>query len=135
MLDAAALNAFALFKLKNPYAEKATLRRLLIEQLATELIKPCASDRLEGLKENKFHGIYSLLIMSFKRLGFNFNILNSPEKKQKNTKKRCTHFECKVMKNDTKYSNICLHCSQHYCNKHCEKLPITVICKECIIND
>jgi len=129
MIDAAAVNAFALLMLKSPSTNNR-LRRIKIEEVAINLITPQVKVRLEIARYNKYSGIETNLLNSFKRL--NFEIIRDYDEAIVDTaKKRCSDIECRIKKNNTKYKNICSHCDLIYCHNHVEKLS-TIICKLCI---
>ena len=76
MLDAAALNSFILFKIKNPLefeADEFRMRRKLMECLAIRLITLNVNDRIRNASVNNFSGLKIELIQTFEKLGFKIN--------------------------------------------------------------
>ena len=71
MLDAADLNAFLLYKFKNPHifiSNEKRMRRKLKERLAINLITICLNERIRNASINNFSGFSSQLIASFEIL-------------------------------------------------------------------
>ena len=73
MLDAADLNAYHLYKFKNPHlfvANEARIRRKMKERLAINLITLNVNERIRNASVNNFSGFNNQTISAFERLGF-----------------------------------------------------------------
>ncbi len=139
ILDAAALNAFSLFMLKNKNvlcSDENRARSLYLEALSCELIKFQIIERIRNASINNYSGLNNNLLTSFERVGFKitkFQIRSRSLSSDPDIKKRklCSHQVCKQNNNKNKQSNICNSCQNFYCSDHCEILK-TVICQKCV---
>ena len=138
MLDAAALNSFILFKMKNPnnfLVNESRSRRLNLESLACNLIKICISERLRNASINNYSGLNANILNSMMTLGFKIDRKNNQAANLNETKKPCYALECKrsQQKRKSKTGNICVECGNFACKMHCE-ISKLIICKNCILD-
>ena len=138
MLDAAALNSFILFKLKNPnnfLVNELRSRRLNLELLACNLIKSCISERLRNASLNNYSGLNANILNSMMTLGFKIDRKNNQAANLNETKKPCYSLECKrsKQKRKSRTANICVECGNFACKAHCE-ISKLIICNNCILD-
>ena len=137
MLDAADLNAYQLFKFKNPHffiTNENRIRRKMKEHLAINLITLNVNERIRNASVNNFSGFSYQLITSFERLGFEIkkqhrrriSVEASPKIRFECGNKICREKRCK-----TRYNNKCDDCNSFFCPEHGEILK-TSLCKNCI---
>jgi hypothetical protein len=81
IVDASASNAIVLHKLKFPESYEKNqhrARRLCLENLAVELIKPCIKWRKEIRQKNNFSGIQKSILNSIIKTGESINNIIRP---------------------------------------------------------
>ena len=140
LLDVAAHNAFCLYKTKCPEiteTNKCRQRRLSLEKLATDLIKPLITERVMIRSENNFSGVSLSIMESIKRTNAAPPELlvtrqeRSPSTSSPKTSRfRCTF--CPYHKDMSKYATRCSHCTKHVCPRHCETITTTT-CNKCMM--
>ncbi len=142
ILDAAALNAFILFELKNRNALNMNDNRLRLRKLkdlAISLITSNINQRIRNASVNNFSGWDIYLINTFEKLGFEIkkqhrrriNSEDSENSEKADIRYVCDNRECRGEGKKTKYRNSCNECGAYFCPLHGEIIK-TSLCKNCI---
>ena len=144
MIDAADLNAYQLFKFKNPHlfiTNEMRMRRKMKERLAINLITFSVNERIRNASVNNFSGFSNQLIASFERLGFEIkkqhrrriSVEKSPTAKSPSARFECGNKICREKKSKTRFNNHCDFCQSFFCPDHGE-ISKTSLCKSCILD-
>lgn len=143
LLDIAVNNSFSLFGLKHGAKEKTKdnrFRRTCVEQLFSEILKPCIEERAARASNNDFRGYSADIVDSFRRTGTKIYSKRCLDESPTPASKKSTRGRCGMCqeatdksKRDNKNSNVCSQCESFVCRAHFEKIN-TVICKKCFLN-
>ena len=117
--DSSALNAVVLHMLKYPYLYEKNdtrCRRIALENLALELIKPCIKWRVDACSIKNFSGIQNSVINSIIKTGE--VLCKSPISPNKKLEIAQYCYLCTRDRNRSKYKITCKKCNLGICQKY-----------------